>query len=124
VISLLVEISTGEFIDKITILLVKKMKISSIEKLTQIDKELNGLLLLFTQELKQVVNGLYHELLISNMLQWEAEDKVREHIDKDSNTVAFYQKEIHRLNKNRGRIRTEIDNITNSSIREIKQYLE
>ena len=100
------------------------MKISSIEKLTQIDKELNGLLLLFTQELKQVVNGLYHELLISNMLQWEAEDKVREHIDKDSNTVAFYQKEIHRLNKNRGRIRTEIDNITNSSIREIKQYLE
>ena len=49
---ILAEISAGELIDKITILEIKKEKISNKEKLVEVNKELNSL----NETLKKTIN--------------------------------------------------------------------
>ncbi len=74
------EISAGELVDKITILKIKKEKITNKEKLIEIKKELNSLTNTFNKSIKKNINleTLTKELKNINLKLWDIEDKKRE----------------------------------------------
>ena len=74
------EISAGELVDKITILKIKKEKITNKEKLIEIKKELDSLTNTFNKSIKKNINleGLTKELKNINLKLWNIEDKKRE----------------------------------------------
>ena len=74
----LIPVSIGELIDKLSILHVKKHKISSSEKLQFIEKEFD---ILYNSSLefleKNEINSLYYQLIDTNSQLWEYEDRIR-----------------------------------------------
>ena len=76
---ILAEISAGELIDKITILEIKKEKISNKEKLVEVNKELNSL----NETLKKTINdeskiiNFKNDLKNINLKLWDIEDGKR-----------------------------------------------
>ncbi len=71
------EISAGELVDKITILKIKKEKITNKEKLIEIKKELDSLTDTFNKSIKKNINleTLTKELKNTNLKLWDIEDK-------------------------------------------------
>ena len=121
-----IEVSIGELIDKITILEIKKEKISNKNNLEFIDKEYASL----NQSLKKNVKisteikNLWIELKSINLKLWEIEDEKRLY-EKNSDFGEKFIKvsrDIHFLNDERSKIKLEINNYTGSKIKEIKQY--
>ena len=74
------EISAGELVDKITILKIKKEKITNKEKLIEIKKELDSLTNTFNKSIKKNINleTLTKELKNTNLKLWDIENKKRE----------------------------------------------
>ena len=123
---ILVEVSVGELLDKISILEIKKEKIKNKDSVKFIEKEY----LILKEQLDK--NIKYDEKLIElfkslkkiNKTLWEIEDEKR-FCEKNSNFGdKFIQisREIHFLNDDRSKIKLEINKHTGSQIREIKQY--
>ena len=110
---ILVEVSVGELLDKISILEIKKEKISNQESLKFIEKEY----LIFKDQ-------LFNKLKNINMALWGKEDEKRS-CEKNSDFGDKFIKvsrDIHFFNDDRSNIKLEINKITKSLIREIKQY--
>ena len=123
---ILVEISVGELLDKISILEIKKEKIKDIEKLKFINNELSILHDQFKKNIKSddKLDSLYQLLKKINSKLWEIEDNKRQCEKDKSFTENFIKlsRDIHFLNDDRANIKLDINNHTGSKIKEIKEY--
>ena len=123
---ILVEVSVGELLDKISILEIKKERITDPESAKFIQNEYSILKNQLDKNIKQDVklDKLFDKLKIINMSLWEKEDEKRSY-EKNSDFGEKFVKvsrDIHFLNDDRSKIKLEINKITGSLIREIKQY--
>ena len=123
---ILVEVSVGELLDKISILEIKKKKIKSIDKLNLINNEYNILKDQFEKNVKSdaKVNGLFESLKKINEKLWEIEDDKRMCEKKSDFGEKFIKlsRDVHFLNDERAKIKLEINNHSGSKIKEIKEY--
>tara|TARA_B100001769_G_C21921657_1_gene496972 strand:+ start:199 stop:588 length:390 start_codon:yes stop_codon:yes gene_type:complete len=123
---ILVEVSVGELLDKISILEIKKEKITDQESLKFIEKEYLILKDQLNKNIKydEKLDGLFNKLKKINTTLWEIEDEKRSY-EKNSDFGEKFIKvsrDIHFLNDNRSKVKLEINKITGSLIREIKKY--
>ena len=123
---ILVEVSFGELLDKISILEIKSEKIKDPEKLNFINDEYKILKdqLQANIKLDTVIENLYNSLKEINLKLWTIEDDKRL-CEKNSNFGEKFIKlsrDVHFLNDERAKIKLEINNITGSKIKEIKEY--
>tara|TARA_Y100000590_G_scaffold460783_1_gene620939 strand:+ start:1134 stop:1523 length:390 start_codon:yes stop_codon:yes gene_type:complete len=123
---ILVEVSVGELLDKISILEIKQEKIKEKEKLKYINDEYNVLKdqLNKNVQLDQKIDKLFTSLKKINSRLWTIEDEKR-FCEKDSDFSEKFIKlsrDIHFLNDDRAKIKLEINNYTGSKIKEIKEY--
>ena len=123
---ILVEVSVGELLDKISILEIKKEKIKDPEKLKYIIDELQILQEQYKANVKSDIetNKLYESLKIINSRLWTIEDDKRK-CEKEKNFTDNFIKlsrDVHILNDERAKIKLEINNHTGSKIKEIKEY--
>ncbi len=123
---ILVEVSVGELLDKISILEIKQEKIKDTEKLKFINEEHSILKDQLNKNVKsdQKLNELFETLKIINAKLWIIEDDKRQ-CEKDKDFTEKFIKlsrDIHFLNDERAKIKLEINNLTGSKIREIKEY--
>ena len=123
---ILVEISVGELLDKISILKIKKEKIKDPEKLKFIDGEYK----ILKNQLDNNINSdkkldeLFESLKQINSKLWIIEDEKRM-CEKNSDFGEKFVKisrDVHFLNDHRSKIKLEINTHTGSKIKEIKQY--
>ena len=123
---ILVEVSVGELLDKISILEIKKDKIKDPEKLEYIKDELSILREEFKNNIKSdsKIDKLYQSLKIINTRLWTIEDdkrKCEKEKDFKENFIKL-SRDVHFLNDDRAKIKLEINNHTGSQIKEIKEY--
>ena len=123
---IIVEVSIGELLDKISILEIKQGKIKDPEKLKFIDNEHS---ILKDQLNKNVrsddkLNDLYQSLKEINSKLWVIEDDKRQcEKEKDfGEKFIKLSRDVHFLNDDRAKIKLEINNHTGSVIKEIKEY--
>ena len=123
---ILVEVSVGELLDKISVLEIKKEKIKDPENLKFINDEYN----ILNEQLKNNVksdeklNNLFKSLKEINSKLWVIEDDKRL-CEKNSDFGEKFIKlsrDVHFLNDDRAKIKLEINNHTKSKIKEIKAY--
>ena len=123
---ILVEVSIGELLDKISILEIKQEKIKDPEKLKFINEEHSILKDQLNSNVKydQKLTELFETLKQINAKLWVIEDDKRQcEKEKDfSDTFIKLSRDIHFLNDDRAKIKLEINNHTGSKIREIKEY--
>ena len=123
---ILAEISAGELIDKITILEIKKLKITDKNKLIEIEKELLSLnetknkfildenkILKFQTELKNI-----------NLKLWDIEDGKRSAEKNNNFDQNFIElaRSVYKFNDERAKIKLAINNSLGSNIKEVKSY--
>ena len=123
---ILVEVSVGELLDKISILEIKKEKIKDPEKLKFINDEHTILKNQLDQNVKSddKLNSLFQSLKEINAKLWVIEDDKRM-CEKNSDFTENFIKlsrDVHFLNDDRAKIKLEINNHTGSKIKEIKEY--
>ena len=123
---ILVEVSIGELLDKISILEIKKEKIKDEEKLKFINDEYNLLKEQLDKSVKSdtKLNILFKTLKEINTRLWFIEDDKRL-CEKNSDFGEKFIKlsrDVHFLNDNRAKVKLEINNYTRSKIKEIKEY--
>ena len=123
---ILAEISAGELIDKITILEIKKEKISNKEKLIEVDKELVSL----NKTLKKSINdenkilSFKNDLKNINLKLWDIEDGKRSAEKNNKFDEKFIQlaRNVYKFNDERAKIKLAINNALGSNIKEVKSY--
>ena len=123
---IIVEVSVGELLDKISILEIKKEKIKDPEKLKFISNELS----ILKDQLEKNVNSdgkltkLFQDLKEINAKLWIIEDDKRDcEKNKDfGEKFVKLSRDVHFLNDDRAKIKLEMNNHTGSSIKEIKEY--
>ena len=124
-----IPVSYGELIDKLTILDIKKIKISDQQKLVNVKKEFD-LLEESVSELKKDnindYNKFYSELKKINLNLWEIEDQIRVCEKNKSFDKEFieFARSIYKLNDKRFDIKNEINSRYNSPLAEQKDYEE
>ena len=120
-----IPVSVGEIIDKLSILHVKQLKISNEEKLEYVNKEFELLYNISSYYLNnQEIENLYHQLVEINKKLWDIEDKLRV-IESENNfdsTFIELARKVYFTNDERFRLKNEINLITSSEIREMKDY--
>jgi hypothetical protein len=125
-----IPISTGELIDKITILEIKTRFIKDLEKLEVIYKELELLnseyskLLVNLNKKSKKIGLLKDELLSVNLKLWEIEDEIRILESKQQFNEYFVKlaRSVYIYNDKRSEVKNKINTITESNLAEIKQY--
>jgi hypothetical protein len=118
---LLVPVSLGELIDKITILEIKTEKITKPEALKNINNELEALRKIPAPE---VENYLISELKQVNTSIWDYEDNIRIYESEKNFGEQFVSvtRAVHVLNEKRATIKKKINDRYNSEIKEEKSY--
>ena len=123
---ILVEVSVGELLDKISILEIKQEKIKNLEKLKFINEEHSILKDQLNNNVKsdQKLNKLFESLKQINSKLWIIEDDKRQCEKEKDFTDNFIKlsRDVHFLNDDRAKIKLEINNHTGSKIKEIKEY--
>ena len=123
---IIVEVSIGELLDKISILEIKQEKIKDSEKLKFINNEHSILKDQLEKNVKSddKLNDLYQSLKEINAKLWVIEDEKRQcEKDKDfGEKFIKLSRDVHFLNDDRAKIKLEINNHTGSVIKEIKEY--
>ena len=124
--SILIEISIGEFLDKLTILRIKSERVTDPDKLVNIRKELQRL------EKKWEETGHQHgsvmrdvqELTSINETLWEIEDRIRRKEREKSFDEEFIElaRTVYLTNDRRARIKKSINEKLNSALVEEKFY--
>ena len=120
-------VSVGELIDKLSILHVKQTKITNEEKLEYINKEFELLYNLSSIYLDSPeIESLYHQLVETNSKLWDIEDRLRiiETEKRFEGEFVDYARKVYFTNDERFRLKNEINNISNSEIREVKEYVK
>ena len=123
---ILVEVSVGELLDKISILEIKQEKIKDLEKLKFINEEHSILKDQLNNNVKsdQKLIELFESLKEINAKLWVIEDDKRQCEKEKDFTETFIKlsRDVHFLNDDRAKIKLEINNHTGSKIKEIKEY--
>ena len=123
---IIIEISVGELLDKISILEIKLEKIKDPNKLKFISTELSILKDQLSKNVQYTdkIKNLYQSLKKINLKLWVIEDDKGEcEKNKDfSETFIKLSRDVHFLNDDRAKIKLEMNNHTGSSIKEIKEY--
>ena len=123
---ILAEISAGELLDKITILEIKKDKISNIDKLKEVNKELISLNITLKKFIPDIdsVESLKKDLKNINLKLWDIEDGKRSaEKNKDfGETFINLARNVYKFNDERARIKLKINNTLGSNIKEVKSY--
>ena len=123
---ILAEISAGELFDKITILEIKKEKISNKEKLVDIDKELTSLKETVKKFIPKQNNISKHinDLKYINLKLWDIEDgKWAAEKNKDfGEKFIELARNVYKLNDERAKIKLAINTVLGSNIKEVKSY--
>ena len=122
----LVPISWGELIDKITILEIKEVKITSINALDNIRKELGFLsdIVINSKGVYDTISLLKNELKEVNLKLWQVEDEIREkeyskEFDEEFINLA---RSVYRLNDDRANLKKKINETLFSELKEEKSY--
>jgi len=123
---ILAEISAGELIDKITILEIKREKISNKEKLVEVNKELISL----NETLKKSINdeskifSFKNDLKNINLKLWDIEDGKRSAEKNNQFDEKFIElaRSVYKFNDERAKIKLKINNALGSNIKEVKSY--
>jgi hypothetical protein len=123
---ILVEVSVGELLDKISILEIKQEKIKDPEKLKFINDEQSILKDQLDNNVKsdEKLNTLFQSLKNINAKLWVIEDDKRlceKNSDFTENFIKL-SRDVHFLNDDRAKIKLEMNNHTGSKIKEIKEY--
>ncbi len=121
-----IEISYGELFDKISILEIKKSKLTNSDDIKNVIFELN----LLTDALKksnihnQNINQLFNELKQVNLQLWEIEDKIREKEKYNlfDNEFIKLARSVYKTNDKRSKIKKEININLKSKVFEVKSY--
>ena len=123
---ILVEVSVGELLDKLTILEIKQEKIKDVESLQFIKDEYNVLKEELDKNIKtdEILKNLFNSLKEINSKLWVIEDDKRMcEKNKDfGEKFIKLSRDVHFLNDNRAKIKLKINNYTGSKIKEIKEY--
>tara|TARA_B100001057_G_C22434996_1_gene788937 strand:- start:277 stop:672 length:396 start_codon:yes stop_codon:yes gene_type:complete len=123
---ILAEISAGELFDKITILEIKKAKISNEEKLNDIEKELLSL----NETVKKYIpnqnsiSKYINDLKDINLKLWDIEDGKRvaeKNKDFGENFIEL-ARNVYKFNDERAKIKLAINTSLGSNIKEVKSY--
>ena len=125
---ILTEISAAELLDKISILEIKLAKIKDAESLLEINKEYKSLKetknknIKLTKSLEKLINKLKEV----NLKLWNIEDEKRMCEKKKDFGEAFINlsRSVYLNNDKRAKIKSEINKILGSNIKEIKQYVD
>ena len=123
---ILAEISAGELIDKITILNIKKEKITNNEKLVEIEKESKSLKDTFNKIIipDNSLLELMEQLKKINLMLWDIEDGKRnaEKNKKFDERFIELARNVYKFNDERAEIKLKINNLLGSNIKEVKSY--
>ena len=123
---ILTEISAGELFDKITILEIKKEKISNKEKLADVEKEFNSLNNTVGKFIpdESNVSRYISELKEINLKLWDIEDGKRaaEKEKKFDDKFIELARNVYKLNDERAKIKLAINTTLGSNIKEVKSY--
>ena len=123
---IIVEVSVGELLDKISILEIKKEKIKDPEKIKYISNEHSILKDQLENNVKSddKLEKLFKELKEINAKLWVIEDDKRDcEKNKDfGDKFIKLSRDVHFLNDDRAKIKLEMNNHTGSTIKEIKEY--
>ena len=123
---IIVEVSVGELLDKISILEIKQEKIKDSEKVKFILDEHSILKDQLENNVKsdEKLENLFHSLKEINAKLWVIEDDKRQcEKNKDfGEKFIKLSRDVHFLNDDRAKIKLEINNHTGSKIKEIKEY--
>ena len=123
---IIIEVSIGELLDKISILEIKLEKIKDPQKLKFITNEHSILKNQLDNNVKsnEKLNELFQSLKEINTRLWKIEDDKRQcEKDKDfGEKFIKLSRDVHFLNDDRAKIKLEINNLTGSTIKEIKEY--
>ena len=123
---ILAEISAGELIDKITILNIKKEKITNNEKLVEIEKELKSLKDTFNKKIipDNSLLELMEQLKKINLKLWDIEDGKRaaEKNKEFGDKFIELARNVYKFNDERAKIKLAINNALGSNIKEVKSY--
>ena len=123
---IIVEVSIGELLDKISILEIKQEKIKDPEKLKFISDEHAVLKDQLNKNVKSndEIKKLFQSLKEINAKLWVIEDDKRLCEKEKDFTEKFIKlsRDVHFLNDDRAKIKLEINNLTGSKIKEIKEY--
>ena len=125
---IIVEVSVGELLDKISILEIKQEKIKDPNKLKFIKDEYSILKEQLDTNVKSTgeINDLYKSLKEINSELWVIEDDKRlcEKEKKFDEKFIKLSRDVHFLNDERAKIKFEINTLTDSNIKEIKEYTD
>ena len=124
---ILTEISAGELLDKISILEIKLVKINDKESLLEINKEYNSLKETQDTNIKLTKNleNLIKELKEINLKLWDIEDNKRI-CEKNKDFGKMFvdlSRNVYFNNDKRAKIKSEINKLLGSNIKEVKQYV-
>ena len=123
---IIVEVSVGELLDKISILEIKQDKIKDPEKLSFINNEHSILKKQLEENVKsdEKLEKLFQDLKDINAKLWVIEDDKRDcEKNKDfGEKFIKLSRDVHFLNDDRAKIKLEMNNHTGSNIKEIKEY--
>ena len=125
---ILTEISAGELLDKIAILEIKLVKIKDKENLLEINKEYESLKETKNSNIKLTKNleKLIIQLKEINLKLWDIEDKKRicEKNKDFGQTFIELARGVYLNNDKRSKIKSKINEVSGSNIKEIKQYVD
>ena len=122
----LVPISWGELIDKITILEIKEVKITSNNALDNIRKELGFLsdIVINSKGVYDTISLLKNELKEVNLKLWQVEDEIRdkEYSQEFDEKFISLARSVYRLNDDRANLKKKINETLFSELKEEKSY--
>ena len=123
---ILSEISPGELLDKISILEIKLEKVKDKNSLEEIKKEYKILKEIQTSSIEMTgkIKDLFQSVKNVNIKLWNIEDKLRiceKNKDFDKNFIEL-ARSVYFANDERAELKSKINKILKSNIREIKQY--
>ena len=125
---ILSEISTGELLDKISILEIKLEKIKDNTSQKEINKEYKILKEVQNSniEMTEKIKTLFKEIKNVNLDLWNIEDKLRfcEKNKDFGQTFIDLARNVYLNNDKRSKIKSKINEISSSNIKEIKQYVD
>ena len=123
---ILAEISAGELIDKITILEIKKIKITDEGKLIEINKELLSLSLILEKNIPDLskIDKLKSDLKNINLKLWDIENGKRECEKNNDFKEKFISlaRNVYKFNDERAKAKIAINKFLGSNIKEVKSY--
>lgn len=122
-----IPVSVGELIDKLSILHVKQLKIVNEDKLSFINREFELIYNMSSVYLDdEKILNLYRQLIDVNLSLWDVEDELRniETTKNFDNHFIELARKVYYTNDDRFILKNQINELTNSEVREQKDYIE